>query len=99
LLRGILPQRPDGGGGWCCAPTNNDSGPRGDPFQGAGAGPSCCPASAYTPHLAPEAMVGSTPGRARLRVPPGEVVPIGTPLAAELGGGRVHGGPGPRRGS
>jgi hypothetical protein len=32
-----------------------------------------------------------------LRVPPGEVVPIGTPLAAESAGGRVHdGGPGPQ---
>jgi hypothetical protein len=36
------------------------------------------------------------PGGTRLRVPRGEVVPIGTPLAAELGGGWVHSGPGPR---
>jgi hypothetical protein len=53
-----------------------------------------------SPHSAPGARTGSRfrPGRKiRLRVPPGEVVPIGTPLAAELGGGWVHGGPGPRR--
>jgi hypothetical protein len=42
-----------------------------------------------SPHSAPGARTGSRfrPGRKiRLRVPPGEVVPIGTPLAAELGG-------------
>jgi hypothetical protein len=42
-----------------------------------------------SPHPAPGARTGSRfrPGRKiRLRVPPGEVVPIGTPLAAELGG-------------
>ena len=52
-----------------------------------------------SPHSAPGVRTGSRfrPGRKiRLRVPPGEVVPIGTPLAAELGGGWVHGGPGPR---
>jgi hypothetical protein len=55
-------------------------------------------ASAYTPSGA--RGLGVWPcGPVRqtwLRVPPGEVVPIGAPLAAESAGGRVHGGPGPQ---
>src|SRR4029453_17667689 len=66
---------------------------------GAGTGAFFCPASAYTPSGArglgvwPRDPVRQT----WLRVPPGEVVPIGTPLAAESAGSRVHdGGPGPQ---
>jgi hypothetical protein len=66
---------------------------------GAGTGAFFCPASAYTPSGARGLGVWPCdPVRQTwLRVPPGEVVPIGTPLAAESAGGRVHdGGPGPQ---
>jgi len=71
--------RPPGQASARCA--NKDSGPQGDP--------SCLPSFGVhsTWHSGP-CHFGQVvcPGRTRLRVPPGEVVPIGAPLAAEMQG-------------
>jgi hypothetical protein len=56
---------------------------------GAGTGPSLLARLRRTLHLAPGAMTFgqvACPGSTGLRVSPEEVVPIGTPLAAEMQG-------------
>ena len=84
--------------GAAAPPPNKDSGPRGAPFQRGQAPGLLVARRRRTLHPWRPGPAGLRPQpELGLRVPPGEVVPIGTPLAAELGGGRVHGGPGPRR--